>query len=557
MSFSFLQPLRGLLLAVVLVLSAAGRLAAQAPGWQWANSVGLSRSNSTAVDAAGNVYVTGTFYGTATFGTTTLTNVSGNFEDVFVTKLNRNGVYQWAVSAGGINDDFGIALAVDRTGDVVMTGSFSSPTITFGTITLTNAFTGSIGGSNDLFVAKLTPAGVWQWATRAGGSDTDSGNSVAVDGSGNILIVGTFGGPMITFGTTTLTNSGSIYADAFVAKLTPMGVWQWATSVGGSSTELGGGVAVDGNGNVLVSGSFNSPTITLGATTLTNAGGFDLFVAQLTSAGVWQWATQVGGGNYDRDGDIAVDGSDNVVITGGFASPTITCGATTLTNNVLGSDIFVAKLTSAGVWQWATSAGGNDSDSGSSVAIDSSGNMVVTGGFFSHAITFGATTLANNSVRSDIFVAKLTPAGVWQWATRAGGSDYENGSSLAVDGSGHVVVTGGFSSPVITFGATTLTNTNPGSSAIFIASLSGTTGLPDADNSPNQPRLTLSPNPAHTTVQLTGATGATATLLDGLGRAVGTAPVGPEGSATLDVRALAPGLYLLRAGRATRRLVVE
>jgi hypothetical protein len=101
---------------------------------------------------------------------------------------------------------------------------------------------------------------------------------------------------------------------------------------------------------------------------------------------------------------------------------------------------------------------------------------------------------------------------------------------------------------------TTLTNPTLNSYALFIARLSATTSLPE---SPDQPPFAFSPNPASTTVQLTGATGATATLFDGLGRVVGSAPISPGGTAALDVHTLPAGLYLLRAGGATRRLVVE
>ena len=439
----------------------------------------------------------------------------------------------------------GTRIAVDAAGNTYVTGSFSG-TATFGAITLTSA------GGDDIFGAKRTPAGAWQWATGAGGSDDDYGLGVAVDGSGSVVVTGYFTSPTITFGATTLTNATRYYRDIYVAKLTSVGTWQWATGAGGINFDFSNGVALDGSGNVVVAGVFESPTITFGATTLTSAGPGDLFVAKLTSAGVWLWAARAGGTNNDMGYSIAVDGSGSVVVMGIFYSRTITFDAITVTSTGVG-DTFVAKLTPAGAWQWATSAGGSGVAFGRSMAVDGSGNVVVTGVFVTPTITFGATTLTNAGY-GDLFVAKLTPAGAWQWATGAGSSDDDAGLSVAVDGSGSVVVTGYFTSPTITFGATTLANPTPGAQAIFLARLSGTTGLPEA---PDQPALTLTPNPARTTVQLTGAAGPTATLLDGLGRMVGSAPVTPAGTATLDVRALPAGLYLVRAGGAARRLVVE
>jgi hypothetical protein len=541
MRFSFPRPF---LLLTLLLLSAARPLCAQAPAWLNATCPGAGSGTSTAVDAAGNTYVTGSFTGTATFGATTLTNAGG--DDIFVAKRTPAGIWQWATSAGGSYGEVGTGVAVDGSGNVVVTGYFESPTITFGATTLINA------GNYDLFVAKLTPAGAWQWATGAGGSDYDYGNGVAVDGSGSVVVTGYFSSPTVAFGATTLANAGS--ADLFVAKLTPAGAWQWATGAGGSGGEAGSGVAVDGSGNVVVTGFFSGPTIAFGATTLTNAGGDEFFVAKLTPTGAWQWATGAGSIRSDYGFGVAVDGSGNVVVTGSIDGTAI-FGTTTLTNAGQ-EDIFVAKLTPAGAWQWATGAGGSGGDGGHGVAVDGSGSVVVTGSFSSPTITFGPNTLTNAGI-ANIFVAKLTPTGAWQWATGAGGSSYNVGTGVTVDGNGSVVVTGYFQSPTLRFGATTLTNPTPNPSifdiAIFLARLNGTTGLPEVSD---QPQLTLTPNPARTTVQLTGATGPTATLVDGLGRVVRTWPLQPATS-TLDLGALPAGLYVLRAGGAARRLVVE
>ena len=549
MRFSIPQPLRPLLLIAVFLLSAGSRLAAQAPTWQDASSPGTGQGESTAIDAVGNTYVTGTFSGTITFGATTLT--SAGAYDIFVAKRTPTGAWQWATSAGGNAGDNSTGVAVDGSGSVVITGNFASPTIAFGATTLTNM------GGQDIFVAKLTPTGAWQWATSAGSSDDDYGYGVAAGGSGNVVVIGFFISPTITFGATTLTNVRG--QDIFVVKLTPTGDWQWATSAGGNGYDLGFGVAVDGSGSVVITGTFAGPTIAFGATTLTSNGAYNVYVAKLTPTGAWQWATSAGGSGNDYGYDVALDGNDNIVITGEFNSPTITLGATTLLNASLGSaDIFVAKLTPTGTWEWGAGGGGGNYDAGNGVAIDGSGSVVVTGTFRSLTITFGTTTLTNanpSAGSGDIFVAKLTATGAWQWATRAGGSNEDYGIGVAVEGSGSVVVTGIFESPTITFGATTLSNPASPGPAIFLARLGGTTGLPEAAG--DQPQLTLTPNPARTTVQLTGATGPTATLLDGLGRVVGTAAITPAGAATLDVRALPAGLYLLRAGGATRRLVVE
>lgn len=545
----FTQRLRSLCLPALLWLAASFSVHAQS--WQWATSPSAGYGAGSVVDSAGNVYVTGRFSGTATFGATTLTSLG--FTDVYVAKLTSTGTYEWAVRAGGSNADDGVGVAVGDSGNVYVTGGFSSGTATFGATTLT------LLGSYDVFVAKLTPAGAWQWAVSAGGTNADFSSAVAVDSSGTVCITGGFTSLTANFGATTLTNGGDY--DMFVAKLTTGGSWQSATRAGGTGFDYGSGVAVDGSGNTVVAGYFSGATATFGATTLTNAGtiagSYDVFVAKLTAAGTWQWAVRAGGTDYDYPQRMAVDATGNVYITGGFASSTVTLGPSTLTNANPGSaDVFVAKLNSSGTFQWATRAGGNAADDGIGVAVDSSGSVYVTGGFNSDSISFGATTLANaNADSADVFVARLTPAGAWQWAVRAGGLGVDYGVGIVVDRSGNAYVSGYFASRTATFGPTTITNSaRAGNYAIFISRVSPLP-LAVADEAAT-PAFTLAPNPAHTAATLTGAPGSTAILLDGLGRVVRTVPL-TNGAATLDMRGLVAGLYVVRCGGAARRLVVE
>ncbi len=538
MTYFFSRTLR---LLCLLLLGAAGRLSAQAPAWAWATSPSLGQGLRTAVDAAGNVYVIGSFHGTAIFGATILIDTNICLDDGYVAKMTSAGAWQWAVQVRNITP---WGLAVDNSGNVVVTGIFSD-TAAFGSTTLTT-------GDADVFVAKLNSTGVWQWATSAGGGAYDQGHGVAVDSSGDVYITGRFSGVTASFGPTTLTNTRAGGGEVFVAKLTPAGAWQWAVQAGGTGDDIGTGIAVDSTGNVIVTGGFSNATATFGSMTLTNEGDVDVFVAKLTPAGTWQWATKAGGAGFERSTSIAVDNSGYIILTGYFNSPTATFDPTVLTT--AGSlDIFVAKLTPGGAWQWATSAGGSNTDDGYGVAVDGSGRVYVAGSFTDTA-TFGTSTLISAGDR-DVFVANLTPVGVWQWAIRAGGTGAEIGVGVAVDGNGNTIVTGFFYSSTVSFGPYTLTNSGlRNDAAIFIARLGTTTGLPEA--SPTLP-FTLSPNPAYHTATLTGLpAGATATLRDALGRPVRTALVA-AGAATLDVRGLAAGLYFVHAGGATRRLVVE
>ncbi len=536
-----------------MLLIAAGQVMGQAPGWAWAVSPGAGYASSTVADAAGNVYVTGQSNGTATFGATTFFGR----DLLFVAKYDPTGTCLWAVSAsGGQGLAEGRSIAVDGNGNVYVTGIFISDTIRFGPIHLINS-TGLTNFNQNMFVAKLTPTGTWQWAVQADGSGTEEGDGVAVDDTGNAYVTGYFDGPTATFGSTTLLNFSNRIT--FVAKLTPGGVWQWATQVRGTFNS-GRSVAVDNSGNLVIAGRFFG-TATFGATMLTSAGNSDVFVAKLTPTGAWQSGTRAGGSGDDEATSLTVDGSGNVLVGGEFDSDTATFGTATLFNRPLSSPIsrsrFVAKLTPVGAWQWAVRMAGSQSYSSTTVAVDGSGNVAVTGDFIDSTATFGTTVLANTSADStDGFVAKLTAAGTWLWAVKLGGTRDDIGTSVAFFGN-DVFVSGNFLSRIATFG--TVTITYPGSPVnvaypfFFIARLGSTTGLPES--SPNT-SFTLAPNPAHHTATLTGAAGATAILLDGLGRTVRTVPL-TQGTATLDLRGLAPGLYVVRAGETARRLVVE
>ena len=184
----------------------------------WAKSMGSSLSFGIAVDGSGNVHTTGSFSGTADFdpgpGTFNLTS-SGDL-DVFVSKLDSNGNFVWAKSMRGTGFDQGRSIAVDGSGNVHTTGSFSG-TADFdpgpGTFNLFG------GGNSKVFVSKLDSDGNFVWAKSMGGPRIDQGLGIAVDGSGNVHTTGSFDGTADFDpgpGTFNLTSSGS---DIFVSKL--------------------------------------------------------------------------------------------------------------------------------------------------------------------------------------------------------------------------------------------------------------------------------------------------------------------------------------------------
>jgi hypothetical protein len=366
------------------------------------------------------------------------------------------------------------ATAVDAAGNVFLAGHFAN-TVVLGGTTLT-----SLGGY-DVFVAKFNPvSNQFVWAQRAGGTGFDYAAALAVSGT-SVYVAGSVQSSIADFGPISITGAGA--DDVFVAKLTDAGStssFAWVQRAGGTATDQATALAVSGP-SVYVAGRFNSPTTSIGTTTLTNANpGYsdDVFVAKLTDAGStgsFVWAQRAGGADDDQATALAVSGT-GVFMAGYFNSATVGFGPTTLTNATAGyNDVFIVKLTDAGStgsFAWAQRAGGANADYPTALAV-SGPSVYVAGRFNSATADFGPTTLTNagSTSTADVFVAKLTDAGStgrFAWAQQAGGTGTDQATALAVSGPS-VYVAGAFVSPTVGFGPTTLTNV--GSNDIFVAKL--------------------------------------------------------------------------------------
>lgn len=246
----------------------------------WVRKAGGSEDDvgrGIALDSATNLYVTGYFAGTATFGSTNLSGAGvGLLPDVFLSKYDAAGTLLWVRQAGGSGDDRGNAVATDTAGNVWVTGQFYG-TNSFGTTNLI-----ANGNGSDIFVARYDTLGNLVWARRAGGSSSiygDAGFGVAIDTSSNAFVTGYFSGNA-SFGSTNLSSIG--FQDVFCAKYDPMGNVAWVRSAGGiAGNDFGYAIAMDAQSNALLAGLFLSSTITLDSTTLTNSGGRDLFITKL------------------------------------------------------------------------------------------------------------------------------------------------------------------------------------------------------------------------------------------------------------------------------------
>lgn len=363
--------------------------------------------------------------------------------------------WQWAKSIGGSDWDEAHSLTVDATGNTYIAGYFQSTSLIFGSTTLTNV------GGGDIFFAKYDALGNVLWAKSAGGTGSDWANSIVVDAIGNTYIAGGFDSPTLSFGATTLTNSGS--GDLFLAKYDPMGNVLWAKSAAGANADGVNSIAVDAAGNTYIIGGFWSPNLNFGSTTLINAnsgaGSIDMFLAKYDGSGNILWAKSAGGTSNDEAKYLTIDTFGNTYMTGYYSSNTISFGSNTLTS-MGNNETFLVKYDASGNVLWAQSAGGTSSDITTSLDIDTYGNTYVAGMFSSQNITFGTFNLINGNSNgsADIFLAKYDASGNVLWAKSAGGTNRDMATSLTVDALGNTYITGIFQSTAISFGSTTLVN---------------------------------------------------------------------------------------------------
>jgi hypothetical protein len=359
--------------------------------------------------------------------------------------------FAWHTFLGGSSNDEGYAIAVDGEGNIYVAGasyaSWGSPIADH-----------SGGIHSDAFVAKLHSSGVLLWHTFLGGSSSDCGYAVAVDGDGNVFVAGwsyvSWGSPL---------NPYSGNGDAFVAVLNASGVLQWNTFLGGSSFDLGRAITVDGDGNVVVAGYSDA---SWGAPIVDHSGGYDAFVAKLNASGVLQWHTFLGGSSYDAGYAVAVDVGGNVVVAG-YSDAT---WGTPIVDHSGGigalSDAFAAKLDSSGVLQWNTFMGASDSnDNGYAIAVDGSGSVYVAGE--SASGTWGAP-VNPHSGSWEAFAAKLNASGALVWNTFLGSWESDYGKAIAVDGDGDVYVAG---DSFATWGAPVVDHSGGTHSDAFVAVL--------------------------------------------------------------------------------------
>lgn len=359
---------------------------------EWAGLVEtglITESRAVSTDQWGNVYIAGYFEGPSDFdpGAAEYNMTPVGLEDVFILKLNHKGEFLWAKQMGGLDRDYGWDLTVDQQGNIYTTGSFSG-TVDFNPGV--DSFKLTSSGNSDIFISKLDSSGNFVWAIGYGYLGNDRGFTLEADDSGNLVVAGVFLG---------------------TADFDP-----------GAGTRL-----------------------------LTSAGGTDVFICKLTSAGKLIWAQRFGGTFDDHCNSLAVDRSGRVHTTGWFGGTADFDpgpGVFTLTGSG-SADAYVSALNSAGQFLWAKQIGGASHDLGRSVTVDTFNNVYVAGGFRG-TVDFDPGNGVFNLVSigmsfEETFLLKLNRQGDFVWAKHFSGDQTVEVKSVVTDLAGNAYMAGLFS----------------------------------------------------------------------------------------------------------------
>lgn len=367
----------------------------------WAKSFGGNYDDiatAVSVDLAGNVFVTGSFI-SPTLAIAAYTLVNSGAGDVFLAKFDTNGNCSWAKNAGDGGSNQANAITCTPAGNIVITGFFNNPTLTFGTYTLTN------NGNDDVFVASYDINGNINWAYSFGDFLSDVANGIASDVSGNITITGFYKSPALTINSYTLVNAGAATADLFVIKILATGVFFGAAGFGSSLDEIGYGVTIDNAGQIVVAGSFLSPVLSIGSNTLINNGTRDALILKLNTNLTPVWAKNGGGAFDDYAYSIDANLTGNVIMSGHIHSPSAVFGTFNLNANGVG-DGFIVAYDMNGNELWATSEGGTGDDGWNAIALDAGGMIFNAGYFSSPAISVGSFSFTTAG-SADILIGKI------------------------------------------------------------------------------------------------------------------------------------------------------
>lgn len=423
-------------------------LASTASGQDWlTGSKGnfVSEALDVAVDANGNSVAIGYFSGVINFNDSTEQAVSG-FSDILLAKFDPNGNMLWMQRFGGNQADRGHKVAFDAANNIYITGFFAG-SMTMGATTLNSA-----GGSRDIFIAKLTPAGAVTWARADGGNQEETPNGLAVDAQGNVVITGRFEGNTNIGGTAYSSQinpaTGTPSFDIFIAKYTTAGVPVWTKKGNTELDDTGLAVTCDNANNIYVTGQY-SDTMTFITQTVYNQVNNAGYVAKLDPSGNLMWFDKLGA-TQTYAYAVKLNNAGELYLTGNFLGTMVlqtANGPASITNPYI-KKIFLIKLNSStGNLIWARAQGSDSDVSARGLTIDAAQDVYICGDFrctFDEYRDLTDSGLWNTVGFRDVFVSKFAPNGQMQWHKHSGGKKEDLCYALANGGNDKPIFAGSF-----------------------------------------------------------------------------------------------------------------
>lgn len=406
-----------------------------------------------------------------------------NGYDAFLVKLDSAGNRLWATYYGGDQDDRGTALAVDASGNVYMTGTTGSSGLASGGFQNVYGGGLLAANPGDAFLVKFNTLGVRIWATYYGGSNDEYANvnGCAVDASGNVYMSGstnstsgiaTSNGAQSVYGGGAAGTGNSGLGDAFLVKFDSAGNRLWGTYYGGTGFESGYGCTVDATGNVFLTGgtlSLNN-IASVGAFQNTFTGpSYSAFLVKFNANGARLWGTYYGNA-FAEGWSVTTDGTGNVYLAG-RTSTTSNIASGGFQNTLGGSqDAFLAKFNASGVRLWGTYYGGSADEFGYRAFLDNSGNVYLCGQSLSTSgIASGGLQNANGG-GFDAMLIKFGPAGNRIWGSYYGNTGFDAFTGGCVDALGNIYL-GGYSSSTSGIALGGFQNTSGGSTDAILVKL--------------------------------------------------------------------------------------
>ena len=492
---------------ILLALIISGFIAkGQYPSFVWAKiatSIGADNFSDVALDQVGNVYVVGKFDEDIIIGTDTFYIPSSGNSDALFVKYDANGNYLWGQQLGGTGPQDAYHIVISELDEIFICGRIAG-TSYMGTTSGVPQFLNSSGNIRG-YLSKFDTNGELIWTNLVDGTSYTWPFSLAIDNNNDVMMTGSFV-ETANFGNGVTTTSFH-QLDLFVAKYSKNGTCLWAFSEGGYNADWAYDIAVDGNGNFAIAGSFDD-TLNLSGNTLIAKGNGDAIVAFYDSLGVLQWFDHTGGYSTqtvtsDAASKLIFDLNDNLWVTG-YYQDTMIFNTDTLIS--LGyEDIYMVQYDGSGnVFQTKSLGGSALHDQPSDIAIDNVNNILLAASAY-YFFTVDDSSYYTYGM-NDIAVMQFSPTGQLNWF-KHGGTPYNDfASGIAVNNIGEVYLTGGVGdkSPVI-FDTITLTPTGTEQwYEAIVAKLSWIPLFPEEINELSINEITNFPNPATNSIYIEG-----------------------------------------------------